>query len=447
MRTLTATAERAGQGGALVTSGPARRTDQARLAGLGLALGVALGLPGCVKFGEDASAVTVATSWPAAERDRIERLFEGRVHWVLLGPGDDLSQVALRRWPPDVLLGGPASSYRALEHDQALKPVLNGQNDGPGWRVARRAAIGLAVGPRSKARQADSWDDPAPLAATDPARITFDDPRRDLVSLSWAKEQLAASSWSAGYARLVRAAGSARRPGRIPGAAVAAVETGEASSAPAVAPRDSGDSPRWPAVFVPQDDKLAWVEGVAVLRSTRQPEPARAFLLALEQSRVAERPSEHELGEGGTDIEADALLADLLGAALVDAQDELWAAWDALERAGNPERARMWMTAPPPWPPASVSKILEQDLTSTTPMLETLAAQVAPEADARDWLVRSWIAKGRSVDGALLHELAGAVGGRLVREPRFRSWLRGEWTAWARQRYRRVARKAEGAVS
>ena len=28
-----------------------------------------------------------------------------------------------------------------------------------------------------------------------------------------------------------------------------------------------------------------------------------------------------------------------------------------------------------------------------------------------------------------------------LREPRFRAWLRAEWTAWARQRYRRVAKR------
>jgi hypothetical protein len=76
------------------------------------------------------------------------------------------------------------------------------------------------------------------------------------------------------------------------------------------------------------------------------------------------------------------------------------------------------------------------------PLLETLAAQVAPDADVRAWLLRSWLAPGRPVDGRLLDELASAEGGRLVREPRFRAWLRAEWTAWARQRYRRIARVA-----
>ena len=75
-------------------------------------------------------------------------------------------------------------------------------------------------------------------------------------------------------------------------------------------------------------------------------------------------------------------------------------------------------------------------------LLDTLAAQVTPDADLRAWLVRSWFGPQRLIDGRMLDELAGAVGGRLARESRFRAWLRAEWTAWARQRYRRVARLA-----
>ena len=64
----------------------------------------------------------------------------------------------------------------------------------------------------------------------------------------------------------------------------------------------------------------------------------------------------------------------------------------------------------------------------------------------RSWLLESWEQPSRPIDGALLGELAHAVGGRLAREPRFRAWLQAEWTAWARQRYRRVARVAGGWV-
>ena len=98
------------------------------------------------------------------------------------------------------------------------------------------------------------------------------------------------------------------------------------------------------------------------------------------------------------------------------------------------------MTQPPPWPPASVARILEREQ-NAMPLLETLAAEIAPEPDVRAWLLRSWLSPPRQVDGALLDELGGVLDGRLARSPRFRAWLRGEWTAWARKRYRRVARQ------
>ncbi len=143
-----------------------------------------------------------------------------------------------------------------------------------------------------------------------------------------------------------------------------------------------------------------------------------------------------------TDPAVANLVADLLGATLVDAQDELWAAWAALERAGYPAKVLKWMTDPPPWPPASVAKILGQPGETAMTLIETLAREIAPEPSVRAWLVRSWLSPKRLVDDTLLTELAQAVDGRLCREPRFRDWLRAEWTAWARQRYRRVVRLA-----
>ena len=102
------------------------------------------------------------------------------------------------------------------------------------------------------------------------------------------------------------------------------------------------------------------------------------------------------------------------------------------------------MTEPPPWPPASVAKLLAPHDEAAMRLVEDLAGQVAPDAAARGWLVRSWLTPARVIDRDLLGELAGAADGTLVREQRFREWLRAEWTAWARQRYRRVSRVVEG---
>ena len=57
--------------------------------------------------------------------------------------------------------------------------------------------------------------------------------------------------------------------------------------------------------------------------------------------------------------DASPLVADLLGATLVDAQDELWTAW-RLSKRFDREQAIAWLAEPPPWPPASVAKYLGQ---------------------------------------------------------------------------------------
>jgi hypothetical protein len=80
-------------------------------------------------------------------------------------------------------------------------------------------------------------------------------------------------------------------------------------------------------------------------------------------------------------------------------------------------------------------------------LVEDLAEQVAPGLEARYWLLQSWEATPRPLDGETLDAIAAAAGGRLLREPRFRTWLRTDWSAWARQRYRRVARQAQARPS
>ena len=327
---------------------------------------------GCDVGGDDSLAV--ASAWPAAGRARAEALFRettaARVRWVVLAPGDDITRVANRRRPPDLILGGPASAYDALTRRGLLEPSAEGA---PAWYVAP-----------------GSW-------ATRPiASFAFNEPRRDPNALRRAKGVLESGPWSVGYARLI----------------------GEVERTPA---REGGD--------------LDFPEGVAAVRGSRHAAAARSVLDDLARRGRLNEPILE------TNPDTDALLADLLGATLVDARDELVSAWSALDAAGKPARSLGWMSLAPPWPPASVGKILARE-SNAMPLLETLAAQVAPEPGARAWLLRSWLSPPRLIDGRVIDELAGAAEGRLVREPRFRAWLRAEWTAWARQRYRRVARQA-----
>jgi hypothetical protein len=402
-------------------------------------LAAALALPGCVRLAIDDGPFTIATTWTEAERKEVETEFSRwlsakhggqaevvSIEWVPLGPGEDLERVLI---PPkgvfdlrphrfDVALGGPASSYVKLSRMGRLggRPDREGRQ---GWRVVRRRPIGLAVS--------------AATSPSDDRGLAFDDPRHDPVALAWAKGKLGAGNWAEGYARLVRDAGHSPRIRRQAGSALAAVERGEASQTPAVEP--GGPDPARTR-FVPVERPPEWVEGVAAGLYGDHKATSELFFQFLAERGQAEPPA------GPVNPDADDLLADLLGATLVDAQDELRAAWRAREKAGRVEQAEGWMTEPPPWPPASVEKLLARQ--GSADLLDTLARQVAPDAGVRAWLTRSWLAPRRNVDGKLLEELAGAADGRLVREPRFRAWLRAEWTAWARQRYRRVTRVVEG---
>jgi hypothetical protein len=183
-----------------------------------------------------------------------------------------------------------------------------------------------------------------------------------------------------------------------------------------------------------------FLEGVGLIRGGRNLDRSRELMRILVKRGIATRATP----DAPVEAIADGLLADLLISALVDASRELRDAGCALVRYNHPARAEASIGERPPWPPASVAKLRE--LPNGEALVETLLEQVAPDQEARDWLKASWSRPRRPIDGALLLEIAGAAEGRLANEPRFRAWLRGEWTAWTRQLYRRVARLAGGYV-
>jgi hypothetical protein len=360
----------------------------------------------------------VATSWPIAERVRLESEFRKwaaqskldlgeqpiNLKWLILTPGDDLARVASRRNPPDVLLGGSAGAFDRLARAGRLSP-LPGQRAAY-WCIARPSTFRLVDG--------------SPLSEPGHETAGLGDPRTDPARLVWAMSQLKPGHWREGYARLVETAGHARSIGLLAGANPRTLAASDRDRPPA-----SGSS-----------------ECAGILRLARDQAAASEFLRFLIESRQFDVASNRGVINDAPDPGVASLVADLLGATLVDAQDELWAAWGALKRAGNPGPAHRWLTEPPAWPPASIEKYLRREGENAMSLIETLAAELAPDAVVRGWLIRSWLAPPRPVDEALLSELARAVEGRLSREQRFRSWLRAEWTAWARQRYRRVARLA-----
>ncbi len=380
--------------------------------------------------GLDTDVLRIATTWPRSEREQLEREFRDqtsgpapvRLVWVELSPGSRLDHLGTSALPADVLLGGPLTEYVRLSRAGQLEP-LDGEGE-PTWFVARRRQIALSYG-FSRGRE----------------QLACDDPRVDPPTLTWAAGQLQNGSWREGYARLALLySRSLQGPGWQSGSALAAANRGEAAPALRVAAL-----PGSPVASELNQSVVTWNEGAAITRGSWHKSQARAFLRFLADHHGATPGRESPQ----LDPEASDLLADLLGATLVDARDELLAATSAVGRAGEPAsaQAQAWLTEPPPWPPASVEKLQSRGGESALALVQDLAGQIAPDAEPRFWLVQSWLRPARPIDQALLTELAQAAGGRLVREPRFRAWLRGEWTAWARQRYRRVARLVAGAGS
>ncbi len=370
-------------------------------------------LPGCDPTSRD--GLVIATAWPPDDRSRIAQGFEDwlassgrspvRIHWTILDPGDDLSAMAVRRHPPDLLLGAPARDLDRLTRSGRLAPLpITGS---PAWAIAREETLKTT-----------------PVGQG----LPFADPRRDPIAIAWAESLLVQDRFATGYARLVREAGMNHRIRRRPGAPAAAVSRDELDRPVAFEPDGKGT--------------IRWMQGVAIVAGTRHPEEARLFVEFLAATGAARPNSPAPNRRSEASLE---LLADLLGATLVDAQDELHAAWNVLEKAGSPAAQLHALTEPPPWPPASIAKILDREGEPAMAMIEALAGQIATEPASRAWLVKSWLRPRRTIDFLTLDELSRANDGRLYREPRFRDWLRAEWTAWARQRYRRVVRVIENA--
>ena len=387
-------------------------------------LGLVVALVDAAPGGPETDVLRIATTWPRSEQQRLEKDFLDRTSgpvpvrlvWIEVSQATRFEVLAARALPADFLLGGPVSEYVRLSLAGRLE-TLPGE-DHQDWKMVRRQQVVLTDGN---------------LRETDP--VALDDPRIDPPTLAWAAGQLNNGSWQDGYARLVLLfSRAAHRPGWQSGSALAAVSRREAAQTLHVSPL-SGTASNGDV----DSSAIAWNEGAAILRGNRHPAQARAFLRFLADQRGAVPGRQ----AAGLEPELNELEADLLGATLVDAQEELRIAASALARIHDPAlaQARAWLTESPPWPPASVAKLQLRGGDNALALVQELAGQIAPEAESRFWLVQSWLRPARPIDLALFTELcmspAGAGG-----EPRFRAWLREEWTAWARQRYRRLARVA-----
>jgi hypothetical protein len=289
-----------------------------------------------------------------------------------------------------------------------LEPLENA----PAWRVARRAALGRAV-PKGK------------TAKTELADVTLDDPRGSSVTLAELRDILDRRGWHEGYRRVLLAASHRPLIGDQPGESLSRLSRVEITSA-----LTRSDNVPKSFEFLADVPTLMVEDGVGIVRGTPHRDAARRFLDVLEREGNAAIPSKNE---------EVPLLPELLGAVLVDAQPELIEAIESVNAAGVSARAEKWLV-PPPWPPASITKLKRSDPSGA--LVESLAEQMVPDFKSRVWLLESWKRAPRPIDGDLLRELASAADGRLIAEPRFRAWLAVEWRTWARQCYRRVSREA-----
>lgn len=420
-------------------SAPRSRRACLRLGLLGLGAGLVAG-PGCVPLVSD---LVVATDWSIAEcRALAMRLAPLRIGWVRAAGGADPTQlVATSGIGPgriDAILGGPADVYAVLEAAGRLEP---------GAIVARRSLLGFARRPEPEPGVVTGWDELGTADWQD--AVALGDPRDDAATLGGARAHLESFDWSDGYADLVRAAGRALPIGRGAEAALAPLVEGRARIAPGFSTRTQAEPGLLFSTLTLTGERP---EGAAIVRGARNLDAARRFLTLIGELVVRNEPDAAR--DGPTPVQAvarpesertaEALLADLLGAVLVDAQPELRAALRTLDTTTHPDAARAaaWLVVPPPWPPASITQL--QRSPQTAPLATDLARQLVPDGQARAWLLASWDQAPAPIQGTTLMALAQAVGGSLAAEPRFRAWLRSEWLAWARQRFRRVTRMAQG---
>ena len=133
---------------------------------------------------------------------------------------------------------------------------------------------------------------------------------------------------------------------------------------------------------------------------------------------------------------AHASTNDLASIILFECRSDIQTAWGTIENSTGEirQRAEKYLTELPPWPPASI-----QDLQKRRGFeyVVALVEQMASDGDERDWLIREFQNQETKVN---LEVLDQALNGHLQGSIRFRTWLRAEWTAWIRQRCRRVTR-------
>jgi hypothetical protein len=225
------------------------------------------------------------------------------------------------------------------------------------------------------------------------------DPRQSPAARGQARQLLQSQNWSEAYAHRVLE----RQPAASP--ANPAVDSAALDPIALVAKPD------------PHPDAAKWVQSITPLSA-----PSQSQIAQIEPIAIA-----------------------LLGATLIDSQPERDAALGL--QPGLSERERNFLSEAPPWPPASIERLSQRAANGdeeAASLLTTLLDELTPNPSAKSFLSQSAQSKAHPIDLDDLSAIAAALNSRPIQNPRLLTFLRAEWTAWARQRYRRVARLASG---
>lgn len=132
----------------------------------------------------------------------------------------------------------------------------------------------------------------------------------------------------------------------------------------------------------------------------------------------------------------DSFRRDLAGVVVHENLKDIRKSWRIIEPTGGEirSRAESYLTTPPPWPPASITDLQRK---RGFEYVVALVEQLAANGDQRDWLIREFQTPISEID---TQKLDAAMSGDLLRNIRFRAWLRAEWKAWIWQRCRRIQR-------
>ncbi|GIW89020.1 MAG: hypothetical protein KatS3mg108_3344 [Isosphaeraceae bacterium] len=342
-------------------------------------------------------------------------------------------------WPLEQLAGLPGWLLRGacVVHGYQHLPQPEPRSDwiilgGPPAPDSERFTyqVGLWIDPL-RDTPAATWPSMAEVAAPD--QLALDDPtvaRGPALALA----EFLGQGWSSqNYLTVLRAFAYARRPVAGLLAGPGRLLRGEVAATLGVRPDWLDPDER----FLPLQSGLRGAEAVRIERDSPA---ARALRLNLRFNPTA-TPESSDPSLAAPQALRVRRLAGLIRAACVEPHAELRAAFVALDHAQThrpraAQRAQSWLAQPPPWPPASVTALrLRRD---GDRLVDDLISHLVPTAVERRALAQEWLREPRPLDAALLDAI------HWTDRPFFAAWLRAEWTAWCRQRYRRARRLALG---